>query len=50
MVRFIMAFQLIFFFMIGTQVVQRERECARVEGISAVLISMPIQALTEVRI
>ncbi len=50
MVRFIMAFQLIFFFVAGTQIIQHERECAKNEAISMMLISMPPSVLSEVRI
>lgn len=50
MIKFIMAFQLMFFLIAGTQIIHHGRECAKVEATNAVYISLPMKALSEIRV
>lgn len=50
MTKMVLIFQLAFFFFAGVQIVSHERECAKTEAMSAILVSMPLESLSEVRI
>lgn len=50
MIKFILAFELMFFFVAGTQIVHYEVACARVAATTEVLLSIPVSALTQVSI
>lgn len=42
MIRLIMIFQFVFFFMAGTQIVQHEVKVARAQELTTVLVSTPV--------
>ncbi len=50
MIKFILVAQLLFFFIAGTHYVDEKVACARNEGITSVLVNMPMQNLSDINI
>ena len=50
MIRLVLVFQMIFFFVAGTQVINHEIKVARAEAYANILLEMPVGALSSIDI
>lgn len=50
MIRLIMISEVVFFLLAGMQIVSHERQCARIDAVSEIFITMPLSSLSDVSI